>query len=327
MILGILGVSSFAMQKFIPQLYKSGFFSEIHIASRNYKKALKAKEKYDYLIVSESYNAILNNLNIDAVYLPLPPSEHYRYSKMALEKGKHVMVEKPITTKLEHTQDLIKLAQSKNLVIYENYMFLEHEQFKIIKDAINSGLLGRINRINSTFGYPRKKMPDIRYDGTLGGGALFDAGGYPLKLYMELFGYKDCQLLSAGLLIDINRNIDIFGTAKLVNSNGVFGDISFGIDMEYNCNIVIEGSKGRLSTDRVFTAPENYNVSIEVISSDNKQIIKVNKDNQALKTISVFVNKIFENKDIEEYFCRILVHSKYVSEILNNSKKFFGEYI
>ena len=113
---------------------------------------------------------MINQNDIDAVYIPLPNSLHYYWVKKCLNKGLHVLVEKPATCSLSQTQDLSNIASNLRLSLVETFQFRFHKQFYIIKDLIDKGKIGEVRNISSSFGFPKVNFPmNIRYQGTLGG--------------------------------------------------------------------------------------------------------------------------------------------------------------
>ena len=115
--------------------------------------------------VFHSYESIIKSEEIDAIYIPLPPALHYQWAKMALENGKHVMVEKPSTTCLIDTQHLIEIAGKNSLALHENYMFVFHNQMQAINSIVADGKSVGIPWLyRITFGFPRRALTDFRYN-------------------------------------------------------------------------------------------------------------------------------------------------------------------
>lgn len=163
--------------------------------------------------------------DIDAVYLPLPPALHFKWAKLALEHGKHVFVEKPSTTDAVDTNGLIELARKNNLAFHENYMFVYHEQLKVINDVVESGEIGDIRLYRISFGFPRRAQNDFRYNKSLGEGALIDAGGYTIKYGSYLLG--DTAKLTTTQLNYIDEfGVDMYGSATMVNDKGVTAQLA-----------------------------------------------------------------------------------------------------
>ena len=277
--IGVLGFASIAQKAIIPAIMDlPDLFEFVGIATRT-----KDKEKQ---IVDSGYAAfmpyetLLDKDKIDALYIPLPNSMHYEWVKVALEKGLHVLVEKSLGCNLKEVEELNQLAQDKQLVLIENFQFRFHSQLAYIKAVVANGVLGEIRSIRSSFGFP--PFPDsnnIRYQEKLGGGALLDAGAYPMKL-AQLFLGNDIQVVSAASIKPDNSEVDLSGGGMIqqINGNG-FLQFAFGFDHFYQCNIEIWGSKGKLSTNRIFTAPPGYAPEIQIETAKGIEKIQLESDN------------------------------------------------
>ena len=161
-----------------------------------------------------NYNELLSSADIDAVYIPLPPALHFKWAKMALENGKHVLLEKPFTTSLSDTEELIRIAKEKNLAVHENYMFSYHTQLDWIKNKVSEGVIGDIRLIRIDFGFPFRGANDFRYNKALGGGALLDCGGYTIKLATMFLG-DTAEVKTSQLNYKEGFEVDIYGSATL----------------------------------------------------------------------------------------------------------------
>ena len=208
--------------------------------------------------VFHGYESIIKSEGIDAIYIPLPPALHYRWAQKALENGKHVMVEKPSTTCLIDTQHLIEIAGKNSLAFHENYMFVFHNQMQAINSIVADGKSVGIPWLyRITFGFPRRALTDFRYDKKLGGGALLDAGGYTMRYALELLG-PTAKVTAAQANYEPDFEVDVFGTATVVNADGATAQLAFGMDNDYRCDIEVWGSKGTLTSNRILTAPAGY---------------------------------------------------------------------
>lgn len=166
--LGVLGNSSFFRNKVAPALSKSSYLALKSIASKSLIqpiKGLKSYEQYDDLLIDE---------DINAVYIPLPNSLHFEWALKALENNNHVIVEKPLSLNLKEAEQLIKIANSKKLVLMETFQFRFHEQMKFIKKVLIDESLGALKKINICFGIPALDSKNIRHDKALGGGSFYD---------------------------------------------------------------------------------------------------------------------------------------------------------
>ena len=194
--IGVLGAANIALRSVIPAIKTlPERYELVGIGSRNASK----KQDIDQQKLIVGYDNLLDNFSLDAVYIPLPNSLHFEWVKKALEREIHVLVEKSLGCSYEEVVELNDLARQKNLVLVENFQFRFHSQLKYILDVVNEGKLGELRIVRSAFCFP--PFPDkenIRYKVELGGGALLDAGAYPVKISQLLLG-NDLEVTSAVL--------------------------------------------------------------------------------------------------------------------------------
>ena len=217
--IGILGTADIAFRRFLPALQKCPDIIYAGVASRTPEKADRFVRTFGGQAYP-SYDALLLDKSIDAVYVPLPPALHYEWGQKALEAGKHLLMEKPFTTGLKEAESLLRLAGEKGLAVHENYMFLYHSQLSRIKELIADGTLGEIRLIRASFGFPKRDEGDFRYKKKLGGGALLDCGGYPVRLALELLG-ESARVTQARLSQPKGYEVDLYGNAVLENGDGL----------------------------------------------------------------------------------------------------------
>ncbi len=237
------------------------------------------------------YQEMIDSDAIDAVYLPLPPSLHYQWAKAALNAGKHVLLEKPATISEQDTAELLALAKDKNLAIIENYGFPYHNQFLRIKELLKEGAIGDLRLIRTAFGFPHRAANDFRYSKDFGGGALFDCGGYTLKLASQFMNPKKCQLLAPQLTVTEGHEVDIYGSATMTDGNTVC-QLAFGMDHAYKCELELWGSTGILLAPRVYTAPAGFEIKLTLKTAEGEQIIDVPGDNQFGRILDAFLQAI-----------------------------------
>ncbi len=317
--IGILSPSNIAYNRFLPSLQKSINFEYIGLAVANCEewknefetvseeilkadldKAKRFTDKFGGEIY-QSYTDMIHDTNIDAVYIPLPPALHYEWAKKALIAGKHVLVEKPSTTKQDDTNELIELAKKKDLAFHENYMFVFHKQVNIIKSMISSEEFGQIRGYKMSFGFPRRDKSDFRYNASLGGGALLDCGGYPMKLASVLLG-ETAEVMYSKLNYTDEFEVNLFGTVVMENGNGITAQISFGMDNAYQCQLEAWGSKQTIIAPRIFTAGSDVEPPIIIRSSTDEEKIVLDTDDQFLHSIDHFYDCIKnENARVQNY--------------------------
>lgn len=288
--LGILGTADIAFRRFLPALSKCSKITYAGVASRTPEKGLEFQKKYGGEIY-KSYDALLADKSIDAVYLPLPPALHYEWGRKVLEEGKHLLMEKPFTINLQETQELLKLAEKKQLNVHENYMFLYHSQLTKIKKMIEDGLLGHVRLYKMSFGFPMRGQGDFRYNKRLGGGALLDCGGYPVRLALELLG-DTANVVQSKLYQPNGFEVDLYGNAVIENEVGDIAQISFGMDNAYQCQLEVWGSKVTLIAQRIFTAGAGVKPVLILKSSTDEKEIELDEDDQFLHSIEAFLQNM-----------------------------------
>ena len=298
--IGVQCPSEIAFRRFMPALMKCDDFEFAGISSASAEEWFgkptdellgleksKAKEFTDNYggKLFESYGELLSSHEIDAVYIPLPPALHFGWAKMALENGKHVFLEKPFTTTLADTEELLKIAEEKSLAVHENYMFAYHSQLDWIKNRLPE--IGEIRLIRIDFGFPFRGANDFRYDKALGGGALLDCGGYTVRL-AGLFLGETAEITASRLNTKSGFDVDIYGSATLTNLDGLTAQIAFGMDNSYKCSLEIWGSEGTIYTNRILTAPDGFEPVVTVKKGNEEQQFTLPADDTFAKSIGFF---------------------------------------
>lgn len=263
--------------------------------------------------VFNSYNEVVTCEEADAVYIPLPPSLHYRWALRALQNNKHVLVEKPATLSCLDTAELISQARKRMLSLHENYMFVYHSQLNEIKNIIESGTIGEVRLIRVNFGFPRRNTTDFRYSSEMGGGALFDAGGYTLKLARVLMG--DSVVIKSAQMNFIDEfEVDMYGSGTIMNANGTVAQISFGMDNNYRCELDVWGSKGSITTGRILTAPTGYVPKARLRIADCNEEIQLPEDDAFSKSIAYFTDCIDNTGMRESHYSELLLQAKMMDD-------------
>ena len=298
--IGILGTSDIAFRRFLPALKKCGDIEYAGVASRTPEKGKPFQEKFGGAVYN-GYDALINDRSIDTVYVPLPPALHAQWGEKVLQAGKHLLMEKPFTTGPEDTKRLLALAKERGLAVHENYMFLYHSQLAKIRELISSGELGDIRLYRMAFGFPRRGGNDFRYVKALGGGALLDCGGYPVRLALELLG-QSAKVVQAKLTTPADYEVDLYGSAVLENEMGQCAQISFGMDNAYQCQLEAWGSRVTLIAPRIFTAGEDFRPSLILRSATGETSMELPADDQFLHSIERFKESVEDSKAREDMY-------------------------
>ena len=283
------------------------------------EKAAVFTEQYGGKVFN-SYKEIVTSKDIDAIYIPLPPALHYRWAKIALLNGKHVLVEKPSTTSAKETEELVEIAKKHNLALHENYMFIYHEQLNRIDELIMTGEIGDVRLYRISFGFPMRAANDFRYNKKLGGGALIDAGGYTIKYATRLLG-ESAQIVYAKMNDIDGFEVDMYGSATMVNEQGITAQLAFGMDNNYKCELEVWGSKGCITTGRVLTAPVGFIPKAVIRKGNVDTEIELPEDDAFAKSIQHFIECTNDTYIRERNYSDILHQAKLIDQFKEAAKR------
>ena len=315
--IGVLGCAHIAARSVVPAIIElSDNFKLIGIASRSREKAVDFASRFQTKAF-EGYQTLLDLFELQAVYIPLPNAMHTEWVEYALNRGLHVLVEKSLASDYQDVIRLNELARQKKLTLVENFQFRFHNQLDYIKELIDKGSIGELRCLRSSFGFPcLPDKNDIRYQKSLGGGALLDAGAYPLKMAQILLG-PDIEVKAANLNYATDKEVDIWGGAYVKQKHGaLFGELAFGFDHYYQCNIELWGSKGKIYTNRIFTANDAYEPIIELETKSGKETIKLPADHHFKNMLMHFYELITQQEDLEEEYRQNINQARLIQELI-----------
>lgn len=296
---GVLGCANIAIRSLIPEFFRHEDFELYAIASRDIEKAREIAKQYNVRFCN--YESLVEDSQIDLIYIPLPTGLHNQWVVKSLKSNKHVLCEKSLGTSLNEVEQMINIARGREKALVENFQFQYHSQQTYIKEIIASGEIGEIRCFKSSFGFP--PFPDknnIRYNKSLGGGALLDAGAYTIKATQFFLG-DHFKVSAASLVQSENYEVDIYGAGFLKNNKGMTSEIAFGFDNYYQCNIEIWGSKGRLITNRTFTAQPDFIPEVLIETNKGTEKRKMPADNHFKKMLDHVSQAILTRNFEEDY--------------------------
>ena len=297
--IGILGCANIAIRSIMPALGLHPDFQIAGVASRSSQKASSVAVQYQ--CKSYSYEELINDPNIQAIYIPLPNALHYQWIKLALQRQKHVLCEKSLGVSVAEVNELSEIAIENEKILMENFQFRFHSQLAEIRRLIASNTIGAVRLLRTTFSFPpfSDLTQNIRYSAKLGGGALLDAGAYTTKISSILMG-DELQVVGANLRYDNAFNVDIGGSALLVSPAGYQAQIAFGFDSFYQCAVEILGEFGKISTPRIFTAPKDLNPLLRIENQQGSQDIVLEADDHFYNMLTYFSRLISTNDYCKE---------------------------
>src|SRR5947209_3745973 len=191
---GVLGVAKIATNRVIPGMQRGLLCDIAAIASRDADRAEAAAEQLGIAKAYGSYEEMLADPEIEAIYNPLPNHLHVPWSTRAAEAGKHVLCEKPIAFDAAQTRELIAARDRAGVVIGEAFMVASHPQWLRLTELVRGGRIGKLMSAVGTFTYVNLKPENIRNIREYGGGALYDIGCYPIKTSRMVFGEEPLRV-------------------------------------------------------------------------------------------------------------------------------------
>lgn len=219
--IGILGAARIAPMALVNPAKRNAEVVVTAVAARDATRARAFAHKHGIATAHDSYDLLVADPDIDAVYNPLPNGLHGRWTRAALAAGKHVLCEKPFAANAIEAREIAELAGESGRVVMEAFHYRYHPLTLRIEDIIASGELGKLTRVEATLCYPLPMFSDIRYDYALAGGATMDAGCYTVDM-VRSFGGETPEVVSAQAKLHDPR-VDRAMTAELRFPSGHTG--------------------------------------------------------------------------------------------------------
>jgi predicted dehydrogenase len=266
---GVLSTARIGVKKVIPAMQKGEHTQVVAIASRSAEKAREVANSLGIPHCHGSYEALLADPDVDAIYNPLPNDQHVSWSIRALEAGKHVLCEKPIALSAAEARVLLEAARRHpRLKVMEALMYRHHPQWRKTKELVETGEIGELRAIQVFFSFYNDDPGNIRNSSARGGGALMDIGCYPISMSRWLFNAEPQRVF--GLVV----NDPHLGVDRLVSAILDFG-ISYAT---FTCSMQIAhfqrahlaGVEGHIELAEAALNPPN----------DRPSVIRVHRDGE-----------------------------------------------
>jgi predicted dehydrogenase len=252
---GILGTAKIALTKVIPAMQRSEWCEIVAIASRDLSKAKAAAGELNIPNAYGSYQALLEDKSIEAVYNPLPNNLHVPWTLNAAEARKHVLCEKPIALDAREAKALIDVRNRTGMRIQEAFMVRAHPQWLETKRLIHSGRIGSLRSITGFFSYFNSDPANIRNQFELGGGALMDIGCYPITISRFMYETEPSRVLGF-IERDLETDTDTLTSAVLDFPNGR-STFTCSTRLAPYQRMIFIGTEGRIEVLIPFNAPND----------------------------------------------------------------------
>lgn len=289
---GILGYARIARLFTIPAILNSSNSEFYGLASRDEVKLQEAQEEFSCKKTYLSYEELLDDPEIDAVYIPLPNSLHKEWVIKAAEKGKHILCEKPISLNSEEVKEMKKASEKHKVKLMEGYMYRYTDRIKKLEEVLESGVIGEIKYINSSFRFFLDRENTIKMKPELGGGSIYDVGCYPLNFAGMIMKEKPISLSAEFVNQD---GVDIMFTGTLRYEDGVIAVINSGFNAYDRNYSEIIGTKGIIEVPDTFLGTAG---KISIRTKEGIREVEVEESERYQLEIEDFADAILNDREV-----------------------------
>ena len=281
---GILGTANVAGWGVIPGMKQADNCELYAIAGRNAEKAKKYQEDYGFQKAYGSYDELLADEEIQAVYIPLPNNLHREWVIKALQAGKHVLCEKPLAINAAQAKEMYAAAEEAGKYLMEAYAYLHSPYIASLQETVNSGVIGEVDYLETAF-LTQDYEEDIRLHKELGGGAMYDLGCYCTTMLLSLVD-SDPEYVAASPEFS-ELGVDKMTAGLIRFKNGVRASLNVGMILGKNTNfrfdrLYIHGNKGCVRSDAEYNQEGNISYRIFTLDGMTEKTISV-RNNYALE--------------------------------------------
>jgi predicted dehydrogenase len=267
---GVVSTADIGLRKAIPGIQRARGCEVLAIASRDERAARSAADALGIGRAYGSYEALLGDPEVDAVYIPLPNHLHARWAIAAAEAGKHVLCEKPLALTAAEAMTMVDAARHAGVLLMEAFMYRHHPSWVAVRGLLASGRIGRLVAVDSWFSYFNDDPANIRNIAAVGGGALYDIGCYSVNLSRMLFGAEP-RTVAAVVQRDPSMGVDVLVSAVLGFEGGT-ATFTCSTRSEPDQRVSIHGTEGRITIDIPFNIPPTLPTRIRVVAGGDPPV-------------------------------------------------------
>jgi len=313
--IALVFVGEHALRNIIPVLLASPYYKMIGLYFRTQNP--KLINKFRMYKIYREYSEVLDDKNVDCIYISSPNIDHFKHSYLALKSYKHVICEKPLTTNYENISELIKLSLIVEKCIFEGFMFQYHQQFVELQNLMNSKNPEKLLTLVSRFGYPHLKKENIRYQKNLDGGAFFDCACYLIKATYLILGdnYKNIE---GCISYDDDYEVDTGGVCLINYKSGPAVFLDWGMGRSYTNEIDIWTEKHRIKANRFFSKSHDLESTIiKVNSTGDINSIEIQKMNHFEAMFNEFY-KVINGNQFDEHLIMLKSYQRFFFSIYDS---------
>jgi predicted dehydrogenase len=316
---GVLSSAKIGREKVIPAIQSSEHGEVVAIASRTQASADQAAKELGIKHAYASYEDLLADPNIDAIYNPLPNHLHVPWSIKAIEAGKHVLCEKPLGLNTADVEKLIAVAQQHpHIHVMEAFMYRFHPQWKTVRNLVRDGKIGQVRSIHSHFSYNNHEPDNIRNNADWGGGALMDIGCYCISLSRFIYDEEPLRVLGQ-ITPYAGYEVDCFvsGIMEFADGNATFSATTKSESGQY---VKIHGEQGSILMPLPFSPQPSASTQIILKRNDvSEEIIQPPSDHYR-NMADEFAQSVFAKVSVPTPLSDALANMKIIDAIFASAK-------
>lgn len=294
---GVLSTAKIAVKDVIPAMQLGDHTEVVAIASRNLGKAEKVAEELGIERAFGSYEELLANDEIDAIYNPLPNHLHVDWTIKGLQSGKHVLCEKPVAlSHVEARQLLFEARKYPRLKVMEAFMYRHHPRWKKIRELVQSGAVGKLKTVTSFFSYYNDDPQNIRNKPAMGGGSLMDIGCYCISVPRYLFDEEPVRVFGS-MEMDPELNIERLTSAILAFPSGS-ASFTSATQLARHQSVSVFGTEGKIEVPMPFNPPSDVPTNINLEKNGKKKVLSIDPCNQYTVQGDLFSKAIINDSEV-----------------------------
>jgi predicted dehydrogenase len=267
---GILSTADIARRKVIPGLLKADRCEVVAIGSRDAGQARTVADELGIPTAHGSYEGLLADQNVDAVYIPLPNHMHAEWTMTAARAGKHILCEKPLAMTAAEAARMVDVCGNEGVRLMEAFMYRLHPSWEEVRRLVHGGRIGQLRAVQTWFSYSNTDPANIRNQLEAGGGALYDIGCYAINLSRMLFDEEPADV-HATVVREPETGVDVLTSAILEFASG---NATFTVSTraEPDQRVHIYGTDGRISVEIPFNIPPDRPTRIFVTAGGDPPV-------------------------------------------------------
>ncbi|MBW5445374.1 gfo/Idh/MocA family oxidoreductase [Cohnella sp. CFH 77786] len=278
---GIIGCAGIAERAVIPGLQQSERNEVAAIASRDLAKAKETAGRLGIPAAYGSYEELLRDASIDAVYIPLPNHLHKEWTIRAAQAGKHVLCEKPIALNAEEAQEMADACKVAGVHLAEAFMYRFHPRYAMIREVIASGEIGEIRGIHGTFTFNNAgDKGNVRFRKDWGGGSVYDVGCYPISAARLLLGREPEAATAQAFFSPEHDGVDMMASGLVEFPGSVALTFDCGMWAAFRNTLEVLGTQGTIEVPSAFITQPNGGSNFFVNAGGSRREVAVPDVNQ-----------------------------------------------